>query len=152
MYTWGSHVRGMCVCSATQLCPTLNCNPPGTSVHGIVPARILEWIAISSRGSSWTRDQTRVSCISCIGRQILYHWVTWETCHGCTTWKLIVYLRVSSLIKLYVYMAMLLFLPVLAQRRESLSMVCHLDCIRNYSIPLGTAAGLALKAGKLIFT
>ena len=44
---------------------------PGSSVHGISQARILEWVAISfSRGSSQLRDQTPVSCI---GRQILYH-------------------------------------------------------------------------------
>ena len=54
-----------------QLCPTL-CDPmdhslPGSSVHGIFPAGILEWVSVpSSRGSSWPRDQTHVSCISCI--------------------------------------------------------------------------------------
>ena len=43
----------------------MNCNPPGFSVHEIVQARILEWIAISfSRGSFWSRDQTRVSWVS----------------------------------------------------------------------------------------
>ena len=53
----------------TQLCPTL-CNPmdcslPGSSVHGIFQARVLEWVAISfSRGSSWPRDWTRISCIA----------------------------------------------------------------------------------------
>ena len=40
------------VCSVAQLCPTLcnpmDCSPPGSSVHGIIPARILEWVAISS--------------------------------------------------------------------------------------------------------
>ena len=41
------------------------CSPPGSSVHGILQARILEWVAISfSRGSSWPRNQTRVSCIA----------------------------------------------------------------------------------------
>ena len=45
----------------TQLCPALGdlmeCNPPGSSFHGILQARALEWIAISfSRGSSWPRD------------------------------------------------------------------------------------------------
>ena len=51
-----------------QSCPTL-CNPmdcslPGSSVHGIVQARVLEWGAISfSRGSSWPRDRSRVSLI-----------------------------------------------------------------------------------------
>ena len=48
----------------------------GSSVHGIFQARILEWVAISSsRRPSWTRDRTRVSCVSCIGRWILYPWV-----------------------------------------------------------------------------
>ena len=42
-------------------------SPPGSSVHGILQARILEWVAIPfSRGSSWSRDQTQVSCI--VGR------------------------------------------------------------------------------------
>ena len=51
------------------LCPTL-CDPmdgslPGSAIHGIFQARILEWAAISfSRGSSQPRDQTRVSCIA----------------------------------------------------------------------------------------
>ena len=44
--------------------------------HGISQVRILEWVAISfSRGSSWPRNWT---CISCTGRQILYHWATEE--------------------------------------------------------------------------
>ena len=42
----------------------MDCSLPGSSVHGIFQARVLEWIAISfSRGSSQPRDQTRVSCI-----------------------------------------------------------------------------------------
>ena len=46
-------------------------SPPGSSVHGILQARILEWVAMpSSRGSSWPRVRT---CASCIGRQVLYH-------------------------------------------------------------------------------
>ena len=41
---------------------------------------LLEWVAISSsRGSSLPRDQTYVSCVSCIGRWSLYHWATWES-------------------------------------------------------------------------
>ena len=44
----------------------------GSPAHGILQARILEWVAISfSRGTSWPRGQTRISYI---GRQILYHW------------------------------------------------------------------------------
>ena len=45
------------------LCDTMDCSPPGSSVHGILQARIREWVAIPfSRESSWARDQTRVSC------------------------------------------------------------------------------------------
>ena len=69
----------MCA-KSLQSFPTL-CDPrdrslPGSSIQGIFQARILEWVAISSsRGSIQPRDQT---CISCIGRRILYHWATWE--------------------------------------------------------------------------
>ena len=61
-----------CACSVAQLCPALcDCSPPGSSVHGISPARILEWVDISlSRVSFQVKDQTRISCVSCIGRQI----------------------------------------------------------------------------------
>ena len=57
----------MCVYSVAQSCQTLckpmDCNPPGSSVHGILQARRLEWVAISSsRGSSQPRDQIQVSC------------------------------------------------------------------------------------------
>ena len=51
--------------SRLTLCDPMDCNPPGSSVHEILQARILEWIALpSSRGSSQLRDQTRVSCIA----------------------------------------------------------------------------------------
>ena len=44
---------------------TMDCSLPGSSVHGILQARILEWVAISIlRGSSWPRDRTRVSCVA----------------------------------------------------------------------------------------
>ena len=71
------------VWSIAQLCPVLcdpmDCSPQGSSVHGILQARILEWVAISSsRGSPWFRGWTHVSCVSCIGRWILYHCTTWE--------------------------------------------------------------------------
>ena len=51
----------------TQSCPTLcdpmDCSPPGSSVHGIFQAGRLEWVALPfSRGSSWLRDWTQVSC------------------------------------------------------------------------------------------
>ena len=52
----------------TTLCDLIDCNPPGSSVHGILQARILELVAIScSRGSSWPRDWTHKShiCLLC---------------------------------------------------------------------------------------
>ena len=78
---------GVCVCmyaKSLQSCLTL-CHPidyslPDSSVHGILPARILEWVAIpSSRGSSWPRDQTCISYVSCTGRQVLYHSVQFSS-------------------------------------------------------------------------
>ena len=61
-----------------QLCPILcdpmGFSPPGSSVCGILQARVLEWVAISfARGSSWPRVQTHISYVSCIGKQVLYH-------------------------------------------------------------------------------
>ena len=54
-------------------------SPPGSSVHGIFQARILEWVVTSySKGSFWPRDQTPISCVSCIAKWILYYCATWE--------------------------------------------------------------------------
>ena len=51
--------------SCLTLCDPMDCSPPGSSVHGILQARILKWVAISfSRGSSRPRDRTWVSCIA----------------------------------------------------------------------------------------
>ena len=56
------------------LCNPMDWGPPGSSAHGILQARILDWVAISvSREYSQPRDQTPISCVSCIGRRILYH-------------------------------------------------------------------------------
>ena len=57
-------------------CDPMVCSLPGSSVHGILQARILEWVAIFfSRGSSWPRDRTWVSCIA--GRLFII-WATRE--------------------------------------------------------------------------
>ena len=74
----------LCVCSQSlsQVCLfvtpwTVTCQDP--FVYGIFQARILEWIAVLfSRGSSRPRDGNCISCVSCIGRWILYHCTTWE--------------------------------------------------------------------------
>ena len=53
--------------SCLTLCNSRDCGPPGSSVHGIFQARILEWVAISyCRESSWPRDWNCITCISCI--------------------------------------------------------------------------------------
>ena len=58
--------------SYPTLCDPMDYSLPGSSVPGILQARILEWgVMPSSRRSSWPRDQTHVSCI---GRQVIYHW------------------------------------------------------------------------------
>ena len=71
------------VLSHVQLfCDPMDYNLPGSSVHGILQARVLEWVAISSsRGSSWPRDLTWVSDVSCIGRFFT----------TCATWDAHVY-------------------------------------------------------------
>ena len=66
--------------SCLTLCDPVDCNPPGSSVHGIRQARILEWVAVpSSRGSSRPRDQTHISSVSCLGG-FLTTSATWEGC------------------------------------------------------------------------
>ena len=57
--------------SCLTLCDPVECSPPGSSVHGILQARILKWVAIPfARGSSWPRDQAQ-GLLHC--RQMLYH-------------------------------------------------------------------------------
>ena len=51
--------------SCLTFCDTMDCSLSGFSIHGIFQARVLKWVAISfSSGSSWPRDQTRVSCMA----------------------------------------------------------------------------------------
>ena len=77
--TWMSvkwKVKVLVTQSCLIFCDPTNCSPPGSSVHGILQARILEWVAICfSRGSSQSRDQTQVSCIA--GR-LFTIWATME--------------------------------------------------------------------------
>ena len=51
--------------SCPTLCDPVDCSPPGSSAHGILQARVLEWVAISfSRESSRPRNQTQVSHVA----------------------------------------------------------------------------------------
>ena len=66
------HAKSLKLC--LTLCSPMDCSQPGSSVYGILQARILEWVAMpSSRGSSRRRDPTCISDVSCVGRWILYH-------------------------------------------------------------------------------
>ena len=85
-FEWTECIYTYICCLVPKSCPTvcdpMDCSPPGSSVHGISQARILEWIAISfSRGSSQPRDQTLISCIS---KRILYHWAAIRLTHTHT--------------------------------------------------------------------
>ena len=82
-------------CSATQSCPTLcshvDYSLPGSSVHGVSQARILEWVAVSSsEGSSQPGDQIHISCI---GRQVLFHRATCEALNGKITLSKLVHFQ-----------------------------------------------------------
>ena len=72
--------------SCLPLCDPKDHSLSGYSVHGILRARIQEWVAmLSSWGSSRPRDWTHVSYVSCIGRWVLYHW-----CHLGSQKKVII--------------------------------------------------------------
>ena len=83
--------------SCLTLCDPMDCSLPGSSVHGIFQARVLEWVAISfSRRSSWPRDWTRVSHI--VGT----HFTIWATREvlitGCWIYFPVLYIRTLLLI------------------------------------------------------
>ena len=73
-------LKCVCVCdkwlqSPPTLCDPVDCGLPGSSVHEILQARMLEWVALPSyRRYSKPRDGTHISYISCIGRWFLYHY------------------------------------------------------------------------------
>ena len=65
LITYLQYVQDKLLQSCLTLCDPMDCSPLGSSVHGILQARIMEWAAMpSSRGSSWLRDQTCVSCFA----------------------------------------------------------------------------------------
>ena len=131
MYHWCIQHMYVCVCVCVytqlfQLCPTL-CDPkdhslPGSSFHGMLQARILEWVATPfSRRSSQSRDQTRVSCVSCISRQTLHH---------CTTWEALIYIYICPTLCDPMDCSrpgfpVLYYLPDFAQTHVTLSWWCH---------------------------
>ena len=90
---WGScifvYVRAKSLQSYSTLCDPVDCSLPGPSVHEILQARILEWVATpSSTGSSSPTDQTCNCYVSCIGKRVLYHSTTWEASCLLASFKL----------------------------------------------------------------
>ena len=102
----GTPLRKQCACMLSHfshfwLFNAVDCSPPGSSVHGILQARTLEWVVSSSRRSSPPRDQTHVSCFLCWqassspfvppGKpmetvwRFLKHW-KWEWNYGNSCW------------------------------------------------------------------
>ena len=80
-YSAGSNARmnAEALQSCLTLCHPMDYSPPGSSIHGIFRARVLEWVAVPfSRGSSRPRYQTRISYVSCIGRGFFTTSATWE--------------------------------------------------------------------------
>ena len=102
----------ICACQVTSMCLTL-CDPmdhslPGVSVHRFLQARILAWVAMPSfRGSSQAKDQTWVSYIFCISRQVL--------CHSCLGSQMCVCVCVCVCIciwYIYIYIYIYIYLRV----------------------------------------
>ena len=98
-----------------------NCSLPGCSIHVMLQARILGWLAISScRGYSWPWNWTPVSCVSCTGRKILNHFVTREA-QGCNDLYIFIartcFSSVQSLSRVRLFAT-----PWTAARQDSLSL------------------------------
>ena len=82
--------------SCLTLCDPMDCSPPGSSIHGIFQARVLEWVAISSsRRSSRPRDGTRVSHI--VGRCFTVLYMSVAVYRGLILWEFISSLALRSL-------------------------------------------------------
>ena len=111
----------------TQSCPTLcdpvDCSPPGSSIHGILQARILEWVAISFfRRSSWPKDQTQISHIA--GR----HFNLWATREACVQIPLSIILGLYLEVELLDHLAILclLFFDKAASNAFKIALQNHL--------------------------
>ena len=83
------HFWHVCILSSSVVSDSvtpLDCSPPGSSVHGILQARILEWVAVpSSRGSSWPRDPARVSMSPALAGGLFTTSTSWEA-HAFWHW------------------------------------------------------------------
>ena len=102
----------------------MGCSLPGSSGHGIFQARILQWVAISfSRGSSWPRDQTQVSCTA---SQFFTNWASIEYV-SCS----FVFASPSS-ISHFVYGSIPYVVHISLKLSSLLYVLCSSDCIISY--------------------
>ena len=104
IFIWKCVCVCVCVCaqSCLTLCNPMGCSPPSSTPQEISQARILKQTAISYlRGSSWSRDWTHLSCISCIGRQIIYHCTSWEDLYVEKHTLFYIFLKAFSVCNLY---------------------------------------------------
>ena len=111
--------------SCLTLCDPMDCNPPGSSVYRNSQARILEWVAISSsRGSSWPGDWT---CMSFVGRQVLYH---------CTNLDISTWLSTCALFHFFICPANINWLSPLCNDLSMLNVIGLTKLIRKWSLLL----------------
>ena len=90
------HAKSLQSCPAH--CDHMDYSPLGSSVHGIVQARILEWLAMPfSRRSSWPRDGTQVSYVPSTGCWVLYHWHYLGSPSSAPWLRVVVFLNLSWL-------------------------------------------------------
>ena len=89
LFIYSMYMLSLAAQLCLTLCDPLDCSPPGSSVHGISQAEVLEWVAISfSRGSSWCRVWTSISCVSCIEGRFLTNWALKEAWDFLIYWLL----------------------------------------------------------------
>ena len=110
---------------------------PGFSVPGILQARILELFATSSsRGSSQPRDRT---CVTCLGRWVLYHWATWET-------PILAANNRNGSSQLWVLEAFIKGIQVMAESSSSLTKTASSLCLLSSPLSsLGVGPGVTLE-------
>ena len=113
--------------SCLTLCNSMNHSLPGSTVHGIPQARILEWVAISfSRGSSWSWIPTCVSYISCSG--------SWEATQPCVC--VCVCICVCVCVYIYIYIFSFRFFSIIGYYKiVEHSSLCCVVCLSRSCIP-----------------
>ena len=112
-----------------SFCHPMDCSPPGSSVHEILQARILEWVDITfSRGSFWPKDQTRVSAIA--GRFFTIWAKSWPSINDFTEfWPFLpweAYPRLGSFAPLLIWQPTPLLLPGRSQGTEEPGGLCSM--------------------------